>query len=1138
MYSLLDGMNKIKELVRKCKELGQTALAITDHGVMSGCVDFYNVCKKEGIKPIIGCEMYVAPGRMTDRQETDGERYYHLVLLCKNETGYRNLCKLVTRSNKDGFYYKPRIDYELLTELHEGLVCLSACLKGEIPQLILQGRYDKAKETAEKYQALFGEDFYLEIQNHGISEEAEVVQNLVRMSSETGIELVCTNDIHYLNSEDAEAHEWLLCAQRGKTINDETRLRYPGDYSVLSEEQMRELFPALPEACDNTAKIAEKCNFDFTFAKSPSQYRMPKVIIPEKWGTDYFGYLESEAWAGYEIRYPVGSKYREEAKTRLEYELSVVKMMGFAEYFLDTRKTVLEARRRNILVGPGRGSGAGSLMNYCLSITDICPLRYGLLFERFLNPERVSMPDIDVDYCYAHREEIIAFERDSNGADKFCKIQTLMSLLPKGVLKSCARVAGYPVSVGVNLAKMIPDEIGITLDKAYEMNPDIKDYLATDPGLEKLWSIAKKMEGLKTTPSTHACGHIPTPVPCEELFPCSYTEDGYLVCQYNMAEIESLGNLKKDLLMLRNLTIIEEAHAAIEKRYGVKVPNWTDEILNDPKALLLIAEGDTNGIFQLESSGMKDFMKQLRPDCFEDIIAGVSLYRPGPMDFIPEYISGKKNPAGIKYLTPLLKPILSPTYGVIVYQEQVMRICTDLAGFTTGHADIIRKAMSKKKEDVMQAEKPAFIEGCKEHGVSEEIADEIWGKMASFAKYAFNKSHAACYSQITMQTAYLKAHYPTEFYAGLLSSVMDSPEKLAKYIADCKSKGIRIRKPDIQTSGVDFSSNDDGSLTFGLASIKGVGEGVIKDIVAARNESPINGMCDLIRRVSSITKGVLESLINAGAFDSLNGGRYSRKTYLENIESSLSLRKDEKRQIEGQLSFEDLFSSCSNDSAISGDSFTNLKEMDKQELLMKEKEYLGFYLSGHPLENFSYISTGNLNAASFQPVEEGFASEVSDKMTVRLKGMVSNLKKKYTKDQRLMCSFTLDDETGSVECVCFAKNYAKQSANIAEGTIAVIEGTAHLEDDEGNYSIFVESVNPISTSSIVTYIRFQTMDDYSRAEEELNRMIESESTYKKDIYNIVIASTNQMKRIIGVSDILRYTAIVSAFGRENVVAKM
>lgn len=954
-YSLQDGMGKISQIVNKVKESGQTACAITDHGVGYGLVEFFDTCKEADIKPILGCEFYIAPGSRFDKSKEAGEKAYnHLILLVKNEVGYKNLCVLISRSNTEGFYYKPRIDFELLKEHHDGLICLSACVAGEVPRAILAGDMERAEEIILRYRELFGEDYYLEIQNHGLSAEAMVTQNMVRFSRELGIKLVATNDCHYVNREDKEAHEWLLCMQTDKKLSDPDRMIYEGDYSVKTEEEMRDLFLSLPEAIDNTQEIADKCDFSFHYG----EYRMPKVLIPESYGQDYFQYLSDEAWAGWRERYPEGNPERVEAAKKLTYELGIVKQMGFAEYFLDTRKTILWAREHDILVGPGRGSAAGSVMCYSLRITDIDPIKYNLLFERFLNPERVSMPDIDVDYDYAYKDDIVKSEAESNGLDCFAKIQTFGTMLAKGVLRDCARVAGYEASTGAMLSKLIPSSAldskgnkvtNVTLQMAWNANPEIKEILDSDSGLKEVWDIACKLEGLKKSASTHACGHIPTPIPCEQLFPVSVDkESGYLICQYNMTEAEHLGNLKKDLLMLRNLTVINVAHRLIKERHGVSIPLWTDEILNDKESLAMIGRGETDGVFQLESQGMKGFMKDLKPDCFEDIIAGVSLYRPGPMDFIPKYIEGKKNPDNIQYRTPELEEILEPTYGVIVYQEQVMQTAQKLANFTMGHADILRKAMGKKKQKVMDEEKPKFIMGCKENNLHEDISVPLWGEMEDFAKYAFNKSHAACYAAISMQTAYLKCHYSLEFMAGLLSSVMDNTKKLVLYVKMCKDLQIEILPPDVNVSEKSFTIEGE-SLRYGLLALKGVGENIIDEMLEERQREGIfKNLTDLIMRFKSLDKRVAESLIKSGAMDFTG---HTRKALLTNIQGIITNnRKENKKQIHGQLS---MFDMLEEGTAETIDCIVDGAELPKAEILKLEKEATGLYISGHPLDEFT-----------------------------------------------------------------------------------------------------------------------------------------------------------------------------------------
>lgn len=1083
-YSIQDGLSKIPSLVKRVKELGMSSCAITDHGGGYGLVEFYNTCKKEGIKPILGCEVYMAPGSRFDKSKSTSERaYYHLILLVKNEIGYKNLCVLISRSNTEGFYYKPRIDFDLLKEHHEGLICLSACIAGELPQAIIHEKYEKAEEVLKRYHDLFGEDYYLEIQNHGIPEEQLAAMELVKLSRKQNIKLVCTNDSHYVYSEDKEAHEWLLCLQTGKNIKSPDRLIYHGDYSIKSEEEMRQLFPSLPDAFDNTMEIADKCNFEFKFG----EYRMPTVHIPEEYGTDYFRYLSDEAWKGYEWRYPEDHPERKQAEKNLEYELSIIKQMGFAEYFLDTRKTVLYAKNHGIPVGPGRGSAAGSTMCYCLNITDIDPIRYGLLFERFLNPERVSMPDIDVDYSYNYKDAVVAFEAESNGKDHFAKIQTFGKMLAKGVLRDCARIAGYPPFVGDTLAKMIPNEVGMTLDKAYEENSDIENYLESNPEYEKLWDIAKKLEGTIKSVGTHACGHIPTPVPCEELFPVSVDhETGYLVCQYNMIEAEHLGNLKKDLLMLRNLTVIDVANHLIKERHGIDVPFWTEEILNDKDTLKMISRGETDGVFQLESPGMKSFMKDLKPDRFEDIIAGVSLYRPGPMDFIPNYIEGKKNPSSIAYKTPLLEPILSPTYGCIVYQEQVMQIVRSLGGFSMGRADIVRKAMGKKKMDIMQEEGKHFIygdeslgiQGCIHNGVSEEIANSIYDDMIDFAKYAFNKSHAACYAAISMQTGYLACHYFIEFMAGLLSSVMDNVKKLIPYLNLCKKRGLTVLSPDINCSEKEFSIEND-KLRYGMMAIKGVGSIILDKILKERAENgAYKSFTDFIERNSDIKKNEMEALIYSGAFD---GFGYTRHTLMESYSGVLSgIKKEHKYQIEGQFSLFDLMEEKQKEN------FIDVPEYDLRVILDNEKKSLGFYLSGHPLGEYErYIQKKVSVFASdiaMESAEEGVEPGSMEKSLYSfhekpawMVGLCLEAKKIFTKkSNRPMMFLKLEDISGEFETVVFPDCYEKYAPILKEGSRLSIQGKISV--DENKASLLAEEIIDLDTAPRTVWIRLKSRD--------------------------------------------------------------
>ena len=1085
-YSLLDGMGKIPDVVKRVKSLGMKACAITDHGVGYGLVEFYNECKKQGIKPILGCEFYEAASSRY-KKGGDEEKYYHLILLVKNETGYRNLCKLISRSNTEGFYYKPRIDMELLEKFHEGLICTSACIAGRISRLILDGKISEAEEYVLKYKALFGDDYYLEIQDHRIREEAIAYGEIIRIAKKYGIKLVCTNDCHYVESEDAKAHEWLLCLQTQKKITDPDRMIYHGDYSIKSEEEMRKLYPNLPEAFDNTMEIANKCNFEFRFG----EYRMPKVYIPKKYGSDYFGYLSDLSWQGLEVRYPHNHPDREEAIKRLKYELSIIGQMTYSKYFLDTLKTILWAHANGILTGPGRGSAAGSVMCYCLGITEICPIKYDLIFERFLNPERISMPDIDVDYDYSHKDEVIASEAESNGKENFAKIQTFITMAAKGVLKDLVRTAGLPVSVGVKLSGMIPSipNQEVTLKEAYEMNPDLQAYIKSDPQIENIWKIALKLEGTKKTTSVHACGHIPTPVPCEDLFPVSVDpETGYLVCQYNMVEAEHLGNLKKDLLMLRNLTIIDTAQKKIKERHNVDIPLWDESILNDKEALALIASGDTDGVFQLESEGMKNFMRELKPNCFEDIIAGVALYRPGPMDFIPDYIRGKHHPESIQYITPQLKPILEKTYGQIVYQEQVMQICQALGGFTMGRADAVRKAMGKKKMDIMMAEKEKFIHGyheegfnipgCVQNGISEEIAETIYDQMIDFAKYAFNKSHAAAYAAISMQTAYLKAHYPLEFASGLLTSVMDKTDKLAIYVSEYKKKGHKIMPPDINTSELSFTVNGDCVL-YGLASVKGIGQNAAMEIIEEREKSGrYTGFNDFLKRNPGINKKVVENLIKVGAFDFAGHTRRALLTQAETI--ILSYKKERDKQVPGQMSFADFFDVGTPEYQSFEPTIQDLDEFPDDDLLRYEKEAAGFYISKHPMDAYEKrLTSCNITSLSvFVPDDENGEYKIRDGVFVNVAGIITAVRVIFTKRQEAMAFVTIEDQIASVDVVVFPDLYQENLGLLSEDRKIIVQGKTSI--NEKGASVIANTITDLENIPKDIWLKFPNMDEYLR----------------------------------------------------------
>ena len=1142
-YSLLDGMGKCSEYVKRAKELGMKAIAITDHGTMSGAVEFYDACKKEGIKPLIGCEFYEAPSsRFNKGTSLDGsneDKYNHIILIAKNKEGYKNLCFLTTRANTEGFYSRPRIDYDLMKEHHEGLICLSGCVAGRIPKHIIRGEMDKAIEWAGKYKELFGDDFYLEVQNHGLMDEKKVLLAMPTIAEKTGIKMVATNDCHYVKAEDAEAHEWLLCKQTGKLISDPDHMRYEGDFSLLSPEEMKAKIP-FGNAVENTIEIADKCDFEFEFAKNAKDYYMPKVFIPdeyEQYGDDkYNKYIEDLVWKGYETRYPIGNELRDSAKERIEFELGVIKNMGFAEYFLDTRKTIFWAKEHDIIVGPGRGSGAGSAVNYCLGITDLEPLKYGLLFERFLNPDRVSMPDIDVDYEKLYKDDVIKSEADSNGIENFAKIRTYGTLKAKQVIRDMSSVAGLEQSEINQFAKLIPKNLTLTgytkekngktvqIDGAWETNPDLRSFVESSPKYQKVWDIAVKLEGTKKSASTHACGHIPTPVPCEQLFPCSVDKKtGYLVCEYSMSEAEHLGLLKKDLLMLRNLAIIDIAHASIKAREGKEVPLWTEAVLNDKAALKMISEGDTRGSFQLESDAMANCMRSLQPKSFEDVTAGVALYRPGPMQYIPDYIKNKNNPSEIVYDDPKLKPILEPTYGVFVYQEQIMQAVQALAGFTKGEADMVRKAMGKKIDKLMQELGDKFRKQSVENGLSQEKAEEIWLKMADFGKYAFNKSHAAAYSCITMQTAYLKCHYPIDFYAGLLTSEMDKKDLLIKHIKDCKEKGIEICPPDVNNSGTNFTAGDN-KIFYGLTSINKIGEGAAESIVKEREENGLfKDFVDFRKRMmkneSGLNSGAIKNLIYAGAFDWTGYNRPTLDKNLSGIDEVLKKSSKIDPQ-EGQISFfmlennyeaELLPSEMKSNEILKNNPRPDLDEMGK---LKAEKEATGFYVSGHPMETaptykgltdnktvpFASIlditgkkaktdysqdygddETGDYEfdeeefvTSVFEPDEsENLEPKFKDKTLVTVQGIITETHEIITKKNQQMGFITIEDADGnSLKVTVFPKLWVDDGVKHGfkeDDIITVLGEVSNYKDEFGLAAKIIESKESIKDALYIRY---------------------------------------------------------------------
>ena len=1087
-FSLLDGSNKIKECVSRVKELGMNSVAITD-GVMFGVIDFYRAAKAAGIKPILGCEVYVAPGSRFDKEAVgnNDDRYYHLVLLAENETGYYNLMKIVSRGFTEGYYYKPRVDMELLEQYHEGIIALSACLAGEVQKNILRGMYGEAKAAACRYKDIFGEgNFFLELQDHGMEEQKLVNQSLLRMSQETGIELVATNDIHYTYADDVKPHDILLCIQTGKKLADEDRMRYEGgQYYIKSEEEMRKLFPYAQEAIDNTQKIADRCNVEIVFGEK----KLPKYDVPD--GFTSWEYLNKLCYEGLERRYPGDDpKIRE----RLEYELSVIKRMGYVDYFLIVWDFIKYARDHGISVGPGRGSAAGSIVSYCLGITSIDPLRYQLLFERFLNPERVSMPDIDVDFCFERRQEVIDYVVRKYGTDRVVQIVTFGTMAARGVIRDVGRVMDLPYAFVDGIAKMIPKELNITLGKALQSSPDFKKAYDNDPQVKELIDMSMRLEGLPRHTSMHAAGVVISQKAVEEYVPLSVGSDGSVVTQFTMTTLEELGLLKMDFLGLRTLTVIQDAVRLAEKSSGKEIDiNAID--YNDKKVLDYIGSGETDGIFQLESGGMKGFMKELKPQNLEDIIAGISLYR-GPMDFIPQYIKGKNHPEAITYDCPQLEPILAPTYGCIVYQEQVMQIVRDLAGFTLGRSDLLRRAMSKKKGDVMQKERQAFVygdeeggvPGCIANGIEEKTANKIYDEMIDFAKYAFNKSHAAAYAVVSYQTAWLKYYYPVEFMAALMTSMIDNPPKVAEYIYSCRQMGIEILPPDIN-EGVGNFSVQDGKIRYGLAAIKSIGRPVIESIVRERDErGKFKTLKDFIERLSGkeVNKRTIESFIKSGAFDGLGGTR--KQFMIIYVQIVDQVNQERKYSMAGQLS---LFDMVDDDQKAEFDiPLPKVGEYEKETRLAFEKEVLGVYLTGHPMEEYEekWRKSISKTTLDFQLDKETGAAKVHDGAKEIIGGIIATLAIKYTKTNKTMAILTLEDLLGTVEVVVFPRDYEKYKEYLQEENKVFIRGRVSEEDDAPS-KLICESVVPFSQTRKELWLQYADKDTFLAQEQMLYDLI-------------------------------------------------
>ena len=1110
-FSLLDGSNKIKEYVNRVKELGMNSAAITDHGVMYGVIDFYKAANAAGINPIIGCEVYVAPNSRFDREASHGDdRYYHLVLLAENNKGYQNLMKIVSKGFVDGYYYKPRVDMEVLETYHEGIIALSACLAGEVQRYLVRGMYEEAKEVAYKYEKCFGKgNFFLELQDHGIPEQKTVNAQLLRLSEETGIELVATNDVHYTYADDAEAHDILLCIQTGKKLSDENRMRYEGgQYYVKSEEEMRKLFPYATQAIDNTQKIADRCHVEIEFGVT----KLPHFEVPE--GYDSWTYLNKLCHEGLIQRYP---DKHEELAPKLDYELSVIKNMGYVDYFLIVWDFINYARTHGIPVGPGRGSAAGSLVSYTTGITNIDPIRYNLLFERFLNPERVTMPDIDIDFCYERRGEVIDYVIEKYGKDCVTQIITFGTLLAKGVIRDVGRVMDLPYSFCDTIAKMIPNELGITIDKALVMNPELRAMYESDETVKTLIDMSKRLEGLPRHSSMHAAGVVISQKAMDEYVPLSRAADGTITTQFIMTTIEELGLLKMDFLGLRTLTVIKNAVDLVEKNHGIKID--VDHIdYDDKKVLDSIGTGKCDGVFQLESAGMKNFMKELKPQSLEDVIAGISLYRPGPMDFIPKYIKGKNEPESISYVCKELEPILEPTYGCIVYQEQVMQIVQDLAGYTMGQADNIRRAMSKKKQYVIDAERQNFvygneeqgIKGCIANGISEDAANQIYDSMVDFAKYAFNKSHAAAYAVVAYQTAYLKYYYPVEFMAALMTSVIDNTKKVSEYIYSCRQMGIPVLPPDINEGEGVFSAVN-GNIRYGMYAIKSIGRPVVDTILEERHANgEYKTLQSFLERVASreVNKRAVENLIKAGACDGLDGNRQQMMNVYAVVMDNLASEK--KKSMSGQMTLFDFASE--EDKKDYEIKFPELEEYSKEIKLGFEKEVLGIYLSGHPLEDYEAKWRKNISAvtADFLLDEETNEVKVTDNEVVIVGGMITEKTIKYTKNNKTMAFITLEDLVGTVEVIIFPKDYEKYHHLLNEDEKVFIRGRANVEEEKDG-KIICEQIYSFDDTKRELWLQFETKEAFEEKEQQLYEMLHDSDG--KDSVVIYISSIKAMKRL-------------------------
>ncbi len=1151
----MDGSSKIKELVARVKELGMDSIAITDHGVMYGVIDFYKAAKDIGIKPIIGCEVYVAPGSRFDRETgSSDERYHHLVLLAENNTGYDNLMTIVSKGFVEGFYYKPRVDYEVLQEYHEGIIALSACLAGEVASYLRMGFYDEAKNAAFRLQNIFGEgNFFLELQDHGIDEQMNVNQGLMKMHQETGIPLVATNDIHYINKEDAQAHDILLCIQTQKKVNDEDRMRYEGgQYYLKSEEEMARLFPYVKEALDNTGKIAERCNVEIEFGN----YKLPKYDVPDGYTAEEYLYLLCEE--GLKRKY--GAEEALKHKERLDYEFKVIRDMGFVDYFLIVWDFIKYAKDNGISVGPGRGSAAGSIVAYSLEITDIDPIRYNLLFERFLNPERVTMPDIDIDFCYERRQEVIDYVVRKYGKDRVAQIVTFGTMKAKNAIRDVGRALDLSYASVDTVAKMIPNELDITINSALIKNPELAQAYETDDQCKYLIDMSKKLEGLPRHTSMHAAGVVISDAPVIDYVPLSKASEDTITTQYTMTTLEELGLLKMDFLGLRTLTVIQKAIELINfgrtKGYSHLISGEGGAIIDraggtfsvenidydDIAVYEMIGSGKCEGIFQLESAGMKNFMKELKPKSLEDVIAGISLYRPGPMDFIPKYIKGKNNQSAIEYECEALRPILEPTYGCIVYQEQVMQIVRDLAGYSYGRSDLVRRAMSKKKDSVMQKERKNFVygnaeenvKGCIANGIPENIANHIFDEMTDFAKYAFNKSHAAAYAVVAYRTAYLKHYFPIEFMAALMTSVMDRADKVAEYTMNCRQLGIEILPPSINEGFSDFSTQENG-IRYGLSAIRSIGKPVIDAIVEERENGKYTDLSDFAKRLAgkAINKRTVENFIKAGALDDLGGNR--RQKMLVYMQILDDVNNDRKNNAIGQMSLFEF--AAPEESEAFKLTFPNVEEFGKEELLAYEKEVLGIYISGHPLEEYEESWRSNITRTSsdFLPNEENGIPLVEDEESLVVGGMIVDKTIKTTRTNNLMAFVSLEDLFGTVEVIIFPRDFEKYKKYIDLDSKVYITGRATVEDDKPA-KIICSSVVPFDMLPKHLWIQFDNKEQYMSRSDELDAiLLESDGLDQVSIY---LATEKAIKHLPMSRTVCADNALIgvlkSKFGDDNV----